>query len=135
VKKLVRHITKAKAIRLTIAEKQARGTHQASRDKIRPLSEIQAEIAEARESQTDMQYNLREASKAIRAEGVLIDVITRNNGGNEVRTKKLNPACRLQKDMLLAIKSVKRALVLLHEEEAMALKAERPVDDEFAGLD
>jgi hypothetical protein len=57
------------------------------------------------------------------------------NGGQEVRTKKLNPACRLQKDMLSAIKSVKRALVLLREEEQIALQLEKPVDDEFAGLD
>jgi hypothetical protein len=44
-----------------------------------------------------------------------------------VRTKKLNPACRLQRDMLTAIKSVKRALVLLHEheDEKMALLARR----------
>jgi hypothetical protein len=37
--------------------------------------------------------------------------------------------------MLTAIKSVKRALVLLHEEEKMALLAETPVEENFLGLD
>jgi hypothetical protein len=126
---------KLKAIKLTVAEKEARGTRQAGRDVPRALDEVQTEIAETRESLLDMQFNLREAGKAIRKEGVLIDVITRSNTGMEVRTKKLNPACRLQRDMLTAIKSVKRALVLLYEEEEMALRAERPVEDEFVGLD
>jgi hypothetical protein len=37
--------------------------------------------------------------------------------------------------MLSAIKSVKRAWVLLQEEEMMAQLAAAPVDDDFAGLD
>lgn len=126
---------RAKAIKLTVAEKDARGTRQTGRDIPRPLDEVQQEIREARESLDDMQFNLREAGKAIRKEGVLIDVITRNNGGNEVRTKKLNPACKLQKEMLTAIKSVKRAMVLLREEEQLAQRAAAPVDDDFKGLD
>jgi hypothetical protein len=128
-------VKKTKALKLTTAEKQARGTHQASRDNIRPLPEVRAEIQEALESLEDMRFNLHAAGRAIRSEGVLIDVVSRNNGGQEVRTKKLNPACRLQKDMLSAIKSVKRALVLLREEEQLALRSEKPEKDEFEGLD
>lgn len=125
----------SKAIKLTVAEKTARGTVQLGRDAPRELSEVETEIEEALASLEDMRFNLREAGKAIRSEGVLIDVITRNNGGNEVRTKKLNPACKLQKEMLTAIKSVKRALVLLREEEVLAARAAAPVEDEFKGLD
>jgi hypothetical protein len=120
---------------LTIAEKKARGTHQACLDPNRPLSEVRAEMTEALESLDDMRHNLHESGKAIRQEGVLIDIITRNNAGNEVRTKKLNPACKLQKDMLSAIKSVKRALVLLREEEQIAMRLEKPEHNEFEGLD
>jgi hypothetical protein len=122
-------------VKLTIAEKQARGTHQAVRDVIRPLVEVRAEITEALESLEDMRFNLSAAGKAIRHLGVLIDIVTRNNGGNEVRTKKLNPACKLQREMLSAIKSVKRALVLLREEEELALQLEKPAINEFEGLD
>lgn len=120
--------------RLTIAEKEARGTHQACRERIRPLAEVQAEIVEALDTLEDIRYNLSEAGKAIRREGILIDVVTRNNGGQEVRTKKLNPACKLQREMVAAIKSFKRALVLLREEEALALAPHKLEEDEFAGL-
>lgn len=37
--------------------------------------------------------------------------------------------------MLSAIKSVKRALVLLREEEQLAQRNEKPEIDEFEGLD
>jgi hypothetical protein len=123
------------AIKLSIAEKKARGTHQPCLDTNRPLAEVRAEMSEALESLEDMRFNLREAGKAIRKEGVLIDIITRNNGGQEVRTKKINPACKLQAAMISAIKSVKRALVLLREEEQIAQRAERPEHNEFEGLD
>jgi len=122
------------APKLTAEEKKARGTLRAADLVARPLPLIREEIADAEVTLEDMKYNLRQAGLAIRREGVLIDVITRNNGGNEVRTKKLNPACKLQKEMLTAIKAVKRALVLLREEEALALKSEVPEVDEFAAL-
>jgi hypothetical protein len=130
-----RKVRKVKAMKLTIAEKQARGTHQAVRDKIRPLQRVQAEISETLEGLEDLLYNLRQAGGVIRKEGVLIAVVARNSAGLEVRTKNLNPGCRLQRDMLSAIKSTKRALVILREEEELALQLEKPVDDDFAGLD
>lgn len=125
---------RAKAIKLTVAEKQARGTNQTCREAVRPLAEVQEEMQEQNEALADMRFNLHAAGKAIRTQGVLIAVITRSNDNKEVRTQKLNPACKLQKEMLSAIKSVKRALVLLREEEAAALKAEKPLNDEFEGL-
>jgi hypothetical protein len=82
-----------------------------------------------------MQFNLREAGKAIRREGVLIDVVARNSSGQEVRTKKLNPACRLQRDMLSAIKSVRRALVILADEQERAQPKTVEIDPDFLGLD
>jgi hypothetical protein len=83
-----------------------------------------------------MRFNPRESGKAIRMEGVLIDIITRNKGGQEVRTKKLNPACRLQRDMLSAIKSVRWALVILNDEQHRAQRIEKPeIDPDFEGLD
>lgn len=83
-----------KAIKLTQAEKEARGTHQKCRDVVRPLAEVQEEIAESLQSLEDARYNLREAGKAIRKNGILIDVTTRHNDNSTVITKKLNPACK-----------------------------------------
>ena len=58
-----------------------------------------------------------------------------NNKGGVVTTEKLNPAFKVQREAMSALKSLKRVLVLLHEEVQIALAAEKPVEDEFAGLD
>ena len=122
--------------KLTIAEKKARGTYQACLSRIRPLTEVRAEIDEVIETLDLMYSNLRAACEAIRREGVLIDVVTREKQGQETRTKKLNPACRLQGDMVTGIKSAERNLVLLREEEQLAQGIEKPqIDPGFEGLD
>lgn len=100
----------------------------------RPLQEIKEEISEHLEALEDMRFNLREAGKAIKNEGVLIAVITRSNDNKEVRTKKLNPACKLQRDMLGAIKSLKKSLESLRVEEQTAATRLAAPKDEFEGL-
>ena len=100
----------------------------------RPLKEIQEEITEHLEALEDMRFNLREAGKAIKKEGVLIDVVTRSNDNKEVRTKKLNPACKLQREMLGAIKSLKKSLESLRAEEQTAATILTAPKDEFEGL-
>jgi hypothetical protein len=122
-------------IALTAREKDARGTRDRSKERTRALATILAEVAEVEESLDDMQFNLREAGKAIRREGVLIDVVARNSSGQEVRTKKLNPACKLQRDMLSAIKSARRALVILADEQERAQPKTVEIDPDFVGLD
>ncbi len=72
----------------------------------------QSEIEDTLASLEDARHNRTAAGKAVRGEGVLIDVVSRNNGGQEVRTKKLNPACKLQRDMHTVIKALKRELAL-----------------------
>lgn len=123
-----------RAIKLTVAEKEARGTLQNCRVVVRALEEVRTEIKETEECLEDMRFNLREAGKAIKREGVLVDVITRSNDNKEVRTKKLNPACKLQREMLVSIKSAKRALVILREEEQLAIKTQVPEKNEFEEL-
>ena len=122
-------------IALTAREKDARGTRDRSKERTRALAIILAEVAEAEESLDDMQFNLSEAGKAIRRQGVLIDVVARNSSGQEVRTKKLNPACKLQRDMLSTIKSVRRALVILADEQERARPKAVEIDPDFVGLD
>jgi hypothetical protein len=48
------------AVKLTQAEKEARGTLRTGRDVVRPLAEVQAEMAEHLASLEDMRFNLRE---------------------------------------------------------------------------
>jgi hypothetical protein len=58
-----------------------------------------------------------------------------NNRGEVVTTEKLNPAFKVQREAMSALKGLKRALVLLREEEELALQLEKPEHNEFEGLD
>ncbi len=123
------------AVKLTVAEKQARGTHQAIRDpKPRDLAEIQEEIADALEGLTDMRANLKMAGQGIRSKGMYLPVKTTNNQGNTVEREALNPAFKVQREAMAAIKNIKRFLVLLREEE-QAQREAKPEHNEFEGLD
>lgn len=121
---------------LTIAEKEARGTHLRHMDpKPRDLAEIREEIADAIEGLENMRANLKMAGQGIREKGMYLLVRTTNNQGATVERENLNPAFRVQREAMAAIKNIKRFLVLLREEEQLALRAEQPNDDEFAWLD
>lgn len=61
--------------------------------------------------------------------------VTVPSGRGSVATVKPNPCIRIRAWALSAACSIKRELVFLREEEALALKAVIPDDDEFAGLD
>jgi hypothetical protein len=82
-----------------------------------------------------MRANLKMAGQGIREKGMYLLVRTTNNQGATVERENLNPAFKVQREAMTAIKNIKRSLVLLREEEQLALRAEQPIDDEFAGLD
>jgi hypothetical protein len=117
--------------KLTIAEKEARGTRQRAYDpRPRGLEEIRAEIEQAQETLESLQFTATEAGRSIRKLGVVIP-----SGRSAASTHKPNPAIRIQAWALTAMRGIKRELVFLREEEALAAEAQKPVDDEFAGLD
>jgi hypothetical protein len=123
-------------IKTSITEKQARGTHQAARDpRPRDLDEIREEIADALEGLADMRANLKMAGHGIRSKGMYLPVKTTNNQGNTVEREALNPAFKVQREAMTAIKNIKRFLVLLREEEELTLQLEKPEINEFEGLD
>lgn len=126
---------KIKRMKLTIAEKQSRGTHQRVRDVIRSVDAVQLEIADTEQGIQMMRDNLTMAAQGIKEKGMYLLSRATNNKGEVVTTEKLNPAFKVQREAMSALKSLKRALVLLQEEEQIALAAEKPVEDEFAGLD
>jgi len=126
---------KTKAMKLTIAEKDARGTHRADRDPNRPLAEIQAEMNDAHEGIAMMRANLTMAAQGIRSKGMYIQSRATNNKGEVVTTERLNPAFKVQREAMAGLKTLKRALVLLREEEQLAQRNEKPEIDEFEGLD
>lgn len=126
---------RTKAIRLTIAEKQAKGTHQRNRDTTRPLVEVRAELQDTLDCIDMMRDNLTMAADGIKTKGMYLLARATNNKGEVVTTEKLNPAFKVQREAMSALKSLKRAAVLLREEEQIAVKAEKPDVDEFEGLD
>jgi hypothetical protein len=123
---------KKKALRkLTIEEKEARGTRQKVYDpKPRGLTEIQADIDQANEMLESLQFAVRDAAKFIRELGVVIPT-----GRGAVATVKPNPCLRIQAWAMGAMRGVRRELTFLREELTLAAQAEKPVDDDFAGLD
>ena len=120
-----------KALRkLTVAEKEARGTRQRAYDpKVRDMESIQRDIDQAQETLDTLRFSVKDASRAIRELGVVIP-----SGRGATSTHKPNPAIRIQAWALTAIRGLKRELVFLREEEQLASASEKPVDDEFAGL-
>jgi len=121
---------------LTIAEKEARGTHLRHMDPTpRDLAEIRDEIADAIEGLENMRANLKMAGQGIREKGMYLLVRTTNNQGATVERENLNPAFKVQREAMTAIKNIKRFLVLLREEENIAQLLEKPEHNEFEGLD
>ncbi len=123
------------ANKLTPAERKARGTYQPCRDIVRGLDEIRAEIEDALNGLDMMRENLTMAVDGIRTKGMYLLSRATNNKGETVVTEKLNPAFKVQREALSGLKSLKRALVLLREEEAQAEEKSKAVVDEFEGLD
>ena len=117
--------------KLTIAEKESRGTRQKAYDpRVRGLADIQADIEEAHDTLESLQFTSKEAGKAIRELGVVIPT-----GRGATSTHKPNPCIRIQAWAMTAMRGVRRELVFLREEEQLALAAQKPVDDGFEGLD
>lgn len=120
---------KTKALRrLTFAEKSARGAAPFNGN-IRTVKDVQADIAELVQTVEEIQYSAKEAAKAIRKLGVLIP-----SGRGAAGTHKPNPAVRIHAWALTTVIRLKRQLVLLREEEQLALGQTLPDNDEFAGL-
>jgi hypothetical protein len=116
--------------KLTITEKEARGTRQKAYDpKVRALADIQADVEQAQETLESLQFTAKESGKAIRKLGVVIPT-----GRGATSTHKPNPCIRIQAWAMTAMRGVRRELVFLREEEAAALQAVVPGDDDFAGL-
>ncbi|HLX83142.1 MAG TPA: hypothetical protein VKR59_04555 [Terriglobales bacterium] len=120
-------------MRLSVSEKKARGTNRADRETVRSLEEVRQEIADALEGVQMMPANLTMAAQGIRAKGMYLLSRATNNKGEVVTTERLNPAFKVQREAMAALKGLRRALVLLREEEQTALAAEQPEVDEFEG--
>src|SRR5258708_40104212 len=115
--------------KLTQREKNARRTAQRCRAvEARSLATIQQEIRELEQIITDMNFNLSLAMKSVKADGIFVELVVTDSNGAFQKTKKLNPAFKIQKEALNALKSLKRQLVLLREEQTQAQDKEKLAD-------
>ena len=103
--------------KLSEREKNARGTAQKCRAiEARSLRVIRREIRELRRVISDMAYNLDIARKSVRADGALIEVLVTSSNGRFEKTRRLNPAFKIQTQALSALRSLTRQLDFLYEE-------------------
>ncbi len=116
--------------RLTDAEKKVRGTAQKCRA-LKPRSKkvVSEEIQTIQQCLTDMQHNLVLAGQEIRTNGMYVEMQVTDNNGTLQTVKKINPAFKVQKEALSALKSLKRHLTLLREEESLAGAKEQQADE------
>ena len=115
--------------KLTEKEKAVRGTAQRCRaHKTRTLRVIRCEIRELRRLISDMAFNVELARKSLRADGFLIEMLVADSHGKHEKTRRLNPAFKIQTDALNALKGLNRQMTILCEEreagEAARQKAE-----------
>jgi hypothetical protein len=116
---------------LTDSEKRSRGTYQKARaTKARDLETIRADASEVSESLESIQFSAKDAARSVRKLGVVIP-----SGRGAASTHKPHPGIRIMAWALAAARSLKRELVFLKEEEALAQAAQKPEHDEFEGLD
>ena len=118
--------------KLSESEKKARGTAQRCRAlKARTLRVIRREIRELRRAVSDMTFNVELARKSVRADGVLIEVMVANSNGQFEKTRRVNPAFKIQAQALVILKSLNRQLGFLYEERDAA-EASQKKNDEFS---
>jgi hypothetical protein len=84
---------RTKALRkLTISEKEGRGTRQRAYDpKVRNLEDIQRDVEQAQETLESLRFSAKDAGRAILKLGVVIP-----SGRGATSTHKPNPAIRIQ---------------------------------------
>jgi hypothetical protein len=107
--------------KLTESEKKQRGTLRKDRQaKPRRLEIIQREISDANQGMDDMRHNLSLAMTEIRLRGLMVKTKVLDSHGKPITTERVNPALKVYKEALAVIRSLKRYLILLQEEETQA---------------
>ena len=115
--------------KLTDAEKKARNAAQVPDCCPAHSGNGREEIAETEQALTDMRHVLSLALTQIRKRGLMIKTVVLDSHGQPVKTEKVNPALKVQKDALTSVRSLKRYLVLLREEENLAAEKQNESED------
>jgi hypothetical protein len=116
--------------KLSEKEKNSRGTAQRCRAReARSLRVIRREIRELRRVISDITFNVELARKSVRDDGVLIEVMVANSNGQFEKTRRVNPAFKIQAQALGILKSLNRQMDFLCEEREAAETKETKADE------
>jgi hypothetical protein len=121
--------------KLTESQKKARGTEQKSRAPVpRTVFAIRTEISDTEQAVDDLRYVMQIALGEIRKNKVMITTTALDSHGAPVKIRKINPAFKVHKDAMASLRSLKRMLDHLREEESLAVAKEQKESEheEFA---
>lgn len=114
--------------------KKLAGTFKATREApLRPLVELENELAFARDCLEDMRFNLSLSNDAIRTHGMRMVFVSKDKNGHLHDIVKSNPALRIQHEAVREIKRLTTEIAHLQEQAARASKKKND-DADFAEL-
>jgi hypothetical protein len=123
------------SVKQTDSEKKAKGTLQKCRVAApRELADVQRDIDQTVEAIEMVRYNLSLAMTEIKQRGMFIAVTVTDSNGQHKTTEKLNPAFKIHRESVGALKSLDRHLTILREEEQKAV-SQKVDDDEWSELE
>jgi hypothetical protein len=112
--------------RTTFADKKAKGTVRKSKETPRTAAEVRADLKDVREGIAAMHHNLQLATAAILTDGMTIETTVTDSHGKTTPTQRVNPAFKVQREALAALRSFKRYLAVLQEELGSSGEDETP---------
>jgi len=77
-----------------------------------------------------MTYNIQIARKSVRTDGVLIEVTVSDKHGKFEKTRRVNPAFKIQHDALKVLSGLNRRMEYLQEEREQAEAKQRKSESE-----
>jgi uncharacterized protein GlcG (DUF336 family) len=116
-------------------EKELYGTLKKSREAARTKpSDPQTEMEDAREALEAMKQNMRQATQQIAESGLMVTTQIADSHGKFTDVQRVNPAVKVQREAMRAIKSLKRQIAELQEEINEQEKNKQQAEDaeEFA---
>jgi Sec-independent protein translocase protein TatA len=123
------------AHRTSKAHKDLHGTLRKAREAARTRpSDPQTELEDAREALEAMKQNMRQATHQIAENGLMVLTRIADTHGKFAEVQRLNPAVKVQREAMRAIKSLKRQIAELQEEINEQEKNKQQAEDasEFA---
>jgi DNA-binding ferritin-like protein len=120
--------------RKTKREKELLGTLRKAREEARTKSsDPQSELEDAREALEAMKQNMRQATHLLAEKGLMVTTQIANTHGKFTEVQRVNPAVKVQREAMRAIKSLKKQIAEL-EEEKKAMPVSEKQDSALAKI-